>query len=94
MTLFEHSLAFAEADAAVANLLTGAFISAGAGLSESPSPEAIVISRSLILARANTSPEVLLIALLSTMSHMTSHVLGIFNLQSKLRLHSTTFWGL
>ncbi|WYZ46457.1 hypothetical protein EsH8_IX_000682 [Colletotrichum jinshuiense] len=95
MTLFEHSLAFAEADAAISNQLGwGLFTQSQASEATSNSGSSIAISRSMILRRVNTSPEVLLVAFLSTMSHITSHVLGIFNLQAKFRLISTGFWGL
>ncbi|GKT45506.1 protein ASI1 [Colletotrichum spaethianum] len=95
MTLFEHSLAFAEADAAISNQLGwGLFTQSQAAEATSSAGGSIAISRSMILRRVNTSPEVLLIAFLSAMSHITSHVLGIFNLQAKFRLVSTGFWGL
>jgi hypothetical protein len=96
MTLFEHSLAFAEADAAISNHL-------GWGLFTNVPPtemasttlgSSIAISRSMIMRRVNTPPEILLVAFLSAMSHLTSHILGIFNLQAKFRLVSTGFWGL
>jgi hypothetical protein len=48
----------------------------------------------MILRRVNTAPEVLLVGFLSSMSHITSHILGIFNLQGRLRLANTAFWGL
>ncbi|KAF9869218.1 hypothetical protein CkaCkLH20_13308 [Colletotrichum karsti] len=95
MTLFEHSLAFAEADAAISNQLGwGLFTQSQATEMNSNPSSSIAISRSMILRRVNTPPEVLLVAFLSTMSHVTSHVLGVFNLQSKFRLVSTGFWGL
>ncbi|CAN8102812.1 unnamed protein product [Discula destructiva] len=95
MTLFEHSLAFAEADAAVSNQL-------GWGMFSSPSSNSTAkanlgtsaaISRSMILRRVNTPPEVLLIAFFSAMSHITSHTLGVFGKQAKFRLLSTGFWA-
>lgn len=112
MTLFEHSLAFAEADAAISSSLGwGPFggapsaqnldihakgladnISGGPGASSKLAE--IAITRSMILQKINTPPEVLLIGFLSCMSHTTSHILGIFNLQSRLRLINTAFWGL
>ncbi|TPX15052.1 uncharacterized protein E0L32_004882 [Thyridium curvatum] len=96
MTLFEHSLAFAEADAAISNQLGwGLFTSSGENTGSSANLGAnIAISRAMILRRVNTPPEVLLVAFLSSMSHMTSHVLGVFNLQSKFRLVSTGFWAM
>ena len=111
MTLFEHSLAFAEADAAISSSLgwgpfggtpskknldshakTFSDTSNNSGAS-SRFPE-IAISRSMIMQRINTPAEVLLIGFLSSMSHITSHILGIFNIQGRFRLLSTAFWGL
>ncbi|KAK4064812.1 uncharacterized protein Triagg1_8999 [Trichoderma aggressivum f. europaeum] len=96
MTLFEQSLAFAEADAAVNNQLGwGAF-----SKYQSPVPSSlsqggtVVMTRAAILRRVNTSPEVLWIAFLSSMTHITSHLLGLFDLQAKYRLVNTGFWGL
>ncbi|KAJ9155073.1 Protein ASI1 [Pleurostoma richardsiae] len=95
MTLFEHSLAFAEADAAISNQLGwGLFNSASSNASSQTSFGAnIAISRAMILKRVNTPPEVLLVAFFSAMSHVTSHLLGILNLQSRFRLLSTGFWA-
>ncbi|KAF4970863.1 hypothetical protein FZEAL_9956 [Fusarium zealandicum] len=96
MTLFEQSLAFAEADAAISNQL-GWGLFAKARPADAPSSalgSAIALSRSMIMKRVNTPPEVLLVAFLSSMTHITSHILGIFNLQAKYRLVSTGFWGL
>lgn len=95
MTLFEHSLAFAEADAAISNQLGWGIFSSAAG-NGTPKENVGVntISRSMILKRVNTPPEVLLVAFLSTMSHITSHLLGLFGKQAKFRLVSTGFWAL
>ncbi|KAI1267044.1 hypothetical protein F5Y18DRAFT_354904 [Xylariaceae sp. FL1019] len=97
MTLFEHSLAFAEADAAISNQLGwGLFSSSGSAnvTFQQASGANIAISRSMIMKRVNTPPEVLLIAFISSMSHITSHILGIFGLQNKYRLLSTGFWAM
>jgi hypothetical protein len=102
MTLFEHSLAFAEAEAAVsATFKLGPFGSSPVVTTQSSSKSKgdkteakEAINRSMIMQRLNTSPAVLLIAFLSCMSHITSHILGIFNLQNRLRLVSTAFWGI
>lgn len=122
MTVFEHSLAFAEADAAISNQLgwgtfaaaTGSSASAAvssstsatlaavlaaatnaaSGGSTSVGGTAIAMTRSAILSRVNTPHEVLLLAFLSAMSHVTSHILGVLNLQSKFRLISTGFWAM
>lgn len=97
MTLFEHSLAFAEADAAISNQLGWGLFSSGGTSNvtyQHASGTSIAISRSMIMKRVNTPPQVLLVAFLSAMSHITSHVLGVFNLQSKYRLISTGFWAM
>ncbi|KAH8808902.1 ubiquitin-protein ligase-like protein [Xylogone sp. PMI_703] len=101
MTLFEHSLAFAEADSAVgAQLGWGTFggtkpITRPLEKSgDSKDGRYIAITRSMIMNRVNTTPEVLLVAFLSAMNHLTSQILGIFNLQGRLRLVNTGFWGL
>lgn len=96
MTLFEQSLAFAEADAAVNNQLSWGlprtpqtFGPPAAGLATSMS-----LTRSAVLSRVNTPPEVLFIAFLSSMTHLSSHILGVFDAQSRYRLVNTGFWGL
>ncbi|KUI55172.1 hypothetical protein VP1G_02542 [Cytospora mali] len=95
MTLFEHSLAFAEADAAISNQLGWGLFSSGASNASSKASlgSTAAISRSMIMKRVNTPPEVLLIAFLSTMSHITSHILGVFGKQAKFRLINTGFWA-
>ncbi|KAK3904951.1 hypothetical protein C8A05DRAFT_42050 [Staphylotrichum tortipilum] len=94
MTLFEHSLAFAEADAAISNQLGWGLFTNTTNSSEAALGSKIALTRSMILKRVNTPPEVLLVAFFSAMSHVTSHILGVFNLQAKFRLISTGFWGL
>ncbi|KAK0714945.1 hypothetical protein B0H67DRAFT_488859 [Lasiosphaeris hirsuta] len=94
MTLFEHSLAFAEADAAISNQLGWGLFANGSSASQATLGASIAVTRSMIMKRVNTPPEVLLVAFLSSMSHITSHLLGLLNLQSRFRLVSTGFWGL
>ncbi|KAI9848489.1 MAG: hypothetical protein M1838_000512 [Thelocarpon superellum] len=102
MTLLEHSLAFAEAEAMVSNQLgwgpfgfprpeAEGFRDAFEG---HPLPPGTLVTKTLVLNRLNTPPELLLIGLISTMSHLTSHVLAVFGLQGRFRLVSTGFWGL
>lgn len=97
MTLFEQSLAFAEADATIISQL-GSLKLSNSRPSESSggssSGTVTTLTRSMVLQRVNTSPEVLLMALLSSMTHLSSHVLGVFDLQAKYRLVNTGFWGL
>lgn len=99
MTLFEHSLAFAEADAAIGQQLGwgtfgGTKIAHTVNGTGHGDGTQIAITRSMIMKRVNTTPEVLAIGFLSAMNHITSHVLAIFNLQGRLRLINTGFWGL
>ncbi|RFU30172.1 hypothetical protein B7463_g6159, partial [Scytalidium lignicola] len=101
MTLFEHSLAFAEADSAVgAQLGWGSFggtkpiTRMSEKSADTKDGRYIAITRSMIMKRVNTTPEVLLVAFLSAMNHLTSQILGVFNLQGRLRLINTGFWGL
>ncbi|UNI20377.1 hypothetical protein JDV02_006471 [Purpureocillium takamizusanense] len=97
MTLFEQSLAFAEADAAVSNQLGWDSFSKspqGLGAGSSPTGSVIALTRAMILRRVNTAPEVLMVATLSAMTHVTSHILGVFDCQAKYRLVNTGFWGL
>lgn len=94
MTLFEHSLAFAEADAAISNQLGWGLFTNGSSTTSATTGQAVAVTRAMIMRRVNTSPEVLLIAFLSAMNHVTSHVLGVLNLQARFRLISTGFWAL
>jgi len=96
MTLFEQSLAFAEADAAVSNQLGwGTLTKATASGVTSPTVPGttITLTRAMILKRVNTAPEVLFVALLSAMTHLSSHMLGVADLQSRYRLVNTGFWA-
>jgi hypothetical protein len=98
MSLFEHSLAFAEAEGQIGNQLGfGAFghtRNAWSNTNSTAEATKIAITRSMIMKKVNTTPEVLLVGLISSMNHLTSHVLAIFNMQAQLRLLNTGFWGL
>lgn len=95
MTIFEHSLAFAEAEAVVTKPLimdsTRFF---------KPQPVFAANGTSLLLPRtrlsriANVPPEVLLISLISSVSHLTSNTLAIAGVRSRYRLVTTAVWGL
>ncbi|KAK4462792.1 protein ASI3 [Cladorrhinum samala] len=93
-TLFEHSLAFAEADAAISNQLGWNLFTNSSNVASSDAGPVIAVTRAMIMNRVNTPPEVLVVAFLSAMSHVTSHILGCFDVQRKYRLFSTGFWGL
>ena len=103
MTLFEHSLAFAEAEAIVSShvaLLASKTAAAGDGgeAAGGPGQAQIMVSyfaRSPMgLAQYNTSPEILLMALISCLNNITSQTLGILGWQARYRLVNTGIWGL
>ncbi|KAI9770558.1 MAG: hypothetical protein M1840_003148 [Geoglossum simile] len=95
MSIFEHSLAFAEAEAMISNNLDWkSFGFLGNGSAAEAITAATALKRSGILTRLNTPPEVLLIGLVSSLSHLSSHILGVLTLQDKLRLLNTGIWGL
>ena len=99
MTLFEHSLAFAEAEAAIGSQIGWGSNYGGTKIVRTASNSTsegthIAITRAMIMKRINTTPEVLLVAFFSAMNHLTSHILAVFNLQGRLRLVNTGFWGL
>lgn len=88
MSIFEYSLACAEAEAMVINRVT-------IGFQSLKIPREIgLASRSALLGSLNTSPEILLMGLIESLNHLTSHVLGLFELQAKFRLLNTGLWGL
>lgn len=93
MTVFEHSLAFAEAEAYITHAL-GWGIFGGRTSNNTRGGSETSLSRPIIMQKVNTPPEVLLIAVFSCLSHFTSHVLGIFNAQSRFRLLSTGLWAM
>ena len=102
MTLFEHSLAFAEAEAMIsAQLGLGPFggsqeVSSVSNNTYQTSAisAAIAIKRQSVMDHVNTPPEVLLIGLISGLSHLTSNVLSVLGWQARFRLVSTGFFGL
>ena len=101
MSIFEHSLAFAEAEAMMSNQL---------GLSPFGPPKAPTakpavgideisgktehVTKSVLFERLNTPPEVLLMGLISCLNNLSSHILGVLGLQSRFRLINTGMWGL
>lgn len=89
MTLFEHSLAFSEAEAAISNQLGWGLFANASSNGRITLGNNIAITRKMIMKRVNTPPEVLLVAFLSTMGHIFSHLSGIFNNQAKDRLVRT-----
>ncbi|KAL1987867.1 hypothetical protein VTN96DRAFT_2270 [Rasamsonia emersonii] len=104
MSIFEHSLAFAEAETMISQ-------SIGLGLfglpkssstkeelqltSEGGSSSPVhLLTRAQVLERMNVTPELLLIVLISCCNSLASNVLDVFGKQSRYRLLNTTIWGL
>ncbi len=101
MSLFEHSLAFAEAEAMISNRLgLSPFGSLKHGQSKFSVDEGVIsdttktFPKSMIFERVNTTPEVLLVGLISSLNHVTSQILGVLNMQHRFRLINTGIWGL
>ncbi|TGZ80854.1 hypothetical protein EX30DRAFT_341183 [Ascodesmis nigricans] len=88
MTLLEHSLAFAEAEALAIRKVYRLEVSPEEGDTTTETKIFKIRGRPIIPA------EVLYICLISSLSHLVSHLLAIFHLQSRYRLLSTGFFGL
>lgn len=95
MTLFEHSLAFAEAEAVVTKpLVVGAIRFLKPKTVFTPDGTSFSMPRSQLNKIANVPPEVLIISLISSISHFTSNTLAIAGVRPRYRLITTTIWGL
>ena len=93
MTLFEHSLAFSEAET---------IVKSNAGISTFGHRELLIMKETytrhftaqMLFNRLNVTPDVLVISLISCLSHITSQAIGVMGLQQSFRLANTTVWGL
>lgn len=97
MTIFEHSLAFAECEAMISSALGFGFFGLPKGeIAATSSGESthVLISRSELLQRLNVPPEVLLVCLISCFSHISSATLATFGIRHKVRLVNTAVWAL
>jgi hypothetical protein len=95
MTIFEHSLAFAEAEAVVTKPLgidSARFFKPKQIFT--PDGTSFFMPRSSLNKIVNVPPEVLIISLISSVSHFTSNTLAIAGVRSRYRLVTTTIWGL
>ncbi|KAI9730338.1 MAG: hypothetical protein M1834_005848 [Cirrosporium novae-zelandiae] len=103
MSLFEHSLAFAESEATVSNLFGLTAFSApkidaakivmdttATNSSEIP----VVLPKSVILGMLNAPPEVLLVGLISCLNGLASNILAVLGWERRYRLINSTIWGL
>lgn len=95
MSIFEHSLAFAEAEGMLTNFsgLVPTFSGHSDGARRSEI-DASLISRRVLLQQLNSPPEYLLLGTISSLNSLSSHLLGVFDLQSRYRLMNTSVWGL
>lgn len=103
MSIFEHSLAFAEAETMISQSIgLGLFGLPKSGTSTGDEPalpgtsssSSQLLSRGQVLEKLNVTPELLLIALISCSNSFTSNLLDVFGKQSRYRLVNTTIWGL
>ncbi|KAI9723942.1 MAG: hypothetical protein M1812_000660 [Candelaria pacifica] len=100
MTIFEHSLAFSEAEAMIGNHVERTQFrssnptTASRVHQNSNFPAATTaLLQSTLRKRANSPPEVLLIALISSLNHISTNLLGILGMQERFRLINTGAWG-
>ena len=94
MTIFEHSLAFAECEAMISSALgLGFFGLPKLGDKSGNDANGPLISRSEILQRLNVPPEVLLVCLISCFSHLSSATLAVLGIRDKLRLVNSGVWA-
>ena len=102
MSIFEHSLAFAEAESMIGKSIgLGMFglpkQSPLSAMTSDPNDNSAsvlqLLTRSQVLQRMNVTPELLLIALISCCNSASSHMLDIFGKQSRYRLFNTALWG-
>lgn len=101
MSVFEHSLAFAEAESMISNQLGfspfGSYKPGGNKSRDDTGgiPDGIeTISKSMLFDRLNAPPEVLLMGLISSFNNLSSQILGTLGIQARFRLISTGIWGL
>lgn len=92
MTIFEHSLAFAECEAMISSAL-GFGLFGLPKLDSAGEASGIYLSRSEILQRLNVPPEVLLVCLISCFSHISSASLAVTGLRDEVRLVNTAIWA-
>ncbi|KAF1839446.1 hypothetical protein BDW02DRAFT_643885 [Decorospora gaudefroyi] len=92
LTLFEHSLAFAEAESVVTAVNSTRFFQSTSVFT--PDGTSLMIPRSRLSKIVNVPSEVLLISLISCICHFTSNLMAIAGVRSRYRLVTTTIQGL
>lgn len=99
MTLFEHSLSFAECESMISTALGLDFFGPRTSSSQTQSaasPEATsspLLTKSMLLKRLNAPPEVLLICFISCLSHLSSATLAVIGKRDQYRLVNTAIWA-
>ena len=108
MSIFEHSLAFSEAESMTSSsiglglgpILEGNGYSRGnggspaSGSSADGTPAILAhLTRSQVLERMNVTPELLLILLISCCNGLWTNMMDVLGKQSRYRLASTSVWG-
>ena len=103
MSIFEHSLAFAEAEAMIGNQLglsvfgspkASRNVNRTADLTEGETATTKLFTKSELFQKLNTPPEVLLMGVISSLNNLSSQILGVLNMQARFRLINTGLWGL
>lgn len=97
MSIFEHSLAFAEAEGMLSSTLglsPFGLPTGGMGGAKFSAEGSDILTRNALFYKLNTPPEVILLALISALNNLSSQILGVFNLQNRFRLLNTGIWGL
>ncbi|KAJ5568014.1 hypothetical protein N7450_010500 [Penicillium hetheringtonii] len=102
MSIFEHSLAFAEAESMISKSIgLGLFglpkqspLNSATSGGDAPVSPLRLLTRAEVLDRMNVTPELLLIVLISCSNSLSSHVLDVLGKQSRYRLFNTALWGL
>lgn len=102
MSLFEHSLAFSEAESMISHsiglglfgLIKKSSVKGDAAVSSESVSSLQHLTRSDVLDRMNVTPELLLILVISCCNSLSSNILEVFGQQSRYRLANTTIWGI
>ncbi|KAH7030137.1 ubiquitin-protein ligase-like protein [Macrophomina phaseolina] len=90
MTLFEHSLAFSETEA----MLTKPFdLGSSTATVARTDGTTLKLTRGMLLQVLNVPPEVLVMAVVSSLSHLSSNILAVLGLRTRFRLVNTGVWG-
>lgn len=100
MTLFEHSLSFAECENMISTALGLDFFgsprlttSSTKSSEETSSSAGPLLTKSMLLRRLNAPPEVLLICFISCLSHLSSAGLAVIGKRDQYRLVNTGIWA-